>query len=132
MSKRSRQPRARARAGSRTEPEPQLSDEQWSLIADLFPDEPPSEKGGRPRRSSRECVEGILWVLRTGARWRDLPAHFPSPPTCWRRFKAWTEAGLWKTAWARLLRKLDRRGRVDWEEAMADGTFSSAKKGAFA
>jgi transposase len=114
------------------EPEPQLSDEQWSLIADLFPDAPPSEKGGRPRRSSRECVEGILWVLRSGARWKDLPAHFPSAPTCWRRFKAWTEAGLWKTAWARLLRKLHRRGRINWQEAMADGTFSSAKKGACA
>ena len=46
------------------EPEPQLTDEQWLLIADLFPDEPPSEKGGRDALS-RECVEGILWVLRT-------------------------------------------------------------------
>ena len=132
MSKRSRLQEAERPAGSRMEPEPQLTDEQWSLIADLFPDELPSEKGGRPRRSSRECVEGILWVLRTGARWRDLPAHFPSPPTCWRRFRAWTEAGLWRLAWARLLRKLDRRGRIDWEEAMADGSFSSAKKGACA
>ena len=132
MSNRSRKQRAKARAGSRMEPESQLSDEQWLLIADLFPDEPPSEKGGRPRRASRECVEGILWVLRTGARWRDLPARFPSPPTCWRRFQVWTGAGLWKVAWARLLRKLDRRGSIDWQEAMADGTFSSAKKGACA
>ena len=129
MSKRSRKRRAKARAGSRTEPELQLTDEQWLLIADLFPDEPPSEQGGRPRCSARECFEGILWVLRTGARWKDLPAHFPSPPTCWRRLKAWTEAGLWRTAWALLLRKLDRRGRIQWEEAIADGTFSSAKKG---
>ena len=73
MSKRSRIDRAEAHRGSRMEPEPQLSDEQWSLIADLFPDAPPSEKGGRPRRTARECVEGILWVLRSGARWRDLP-----------------------------------------------------------
>ncbi len=102
MSKRSRRQRAKARAGSRMEPEPQLSDEQWLLIADLFPDEPPSDLGGRPRRAARECVEGILWVLRSGARWRDLPAHFPSPPTCWRRFKAWTDAGVWKVAWAQL------------------------------
>jgi transposase len=132
MSKRSRKQRAKARVGSRMEPESQLSDEQWLLIADLFVDEPPSEKGGRPRRTSRECVEGILWVLRRGARWRDLPARFPSPPTCWRRLQVWTEAGLWKVAWARLLRKLDRRGSIDWQEAMADGTFSSAKKGACA
>jgi len=130
MSRRSRKRRAKARAGSRMEPDPELTDEQWSLIADLFPDQPPSEKGGRPRRTARECFEGILWVLRSGARWKDLPAHFPSPATCWRRFQAWTEAGLWKKAWARLLRKLDRRSRIQWEEAMADGTFSPAKKGA--
>ena len=132
MSKRSRQQRAKARAGSRMEPEPQLTDEQWLLISDLFPDEPASEKGGRPRRTSRECVEGIVWVLRTGARWRDLPTRFPSGPTCWRRFRVWTEAGLWRVAWARLLRKLHRQGRINWEEGMADGTFSSAKKGACA
>ena len=60
MSKRSRKKKAEGRAGSRTEPQPQLADEQWLLIADLFPDEPPSDKGGRPRRTSRECVEGIL------------------------------------------------------------------------
>ena len=132
MSKRSRKRRTKGRARSRKEPELQLTDEQWLLIADLFSDPPPSEKGGRPRRTARDCVEGILWVLRTGARWRDLPRYFPSSPTCWRRFKAWTEAGIWKMAWARLLRNLDRRGRIRWQEAMADGTFSSAKKGACA
>lgn len=129
MPKRSHMRRAKARAGSRMEPKSQLGDEQWLLIADLFPEEPPSEKGGRPRR---ECVEGILWVLRTATRWRDIPARFPSPPPYWRRFQVWTEAGLWKVAWARLLRELDRHGFIDWQEAMADGTFSSAKKGACA
>ena len=103
MSNRSRTEWAPARAGSRKEPPPQLTDEQWKLIADLFPEPAPSAQGGRPRRAARECVEGILWVLRSGARWKDLPAHFPSPPTCWRRFQDWTEAGVWTKAWARLL-----------------------------
>lgn len=85
MSNRSRNERASARAGSRKEPQPQLTDEQWKLIADLFPDPAPSAQGGRPRRAARECVEGILWVLCSGARWKDLPSHFPSLPTCWRR-----------------------------------------------
>jgi transposase len=74
-------------------------------------------------------MDGILWVLRTGARWKDLPACFPSPSTCWRRFQRWTEAGLWKKAWARLLRKLDRRGRIHWEEAIADGTQARGRQG---
>jgi len=116
--------------GSTTEPGFELTDEQWNLIAELFPESPVGPKGGRPAVASRPCVEGILWILRTGARWRDLPKRFPSPATCWRRLKAWTEAGVWEKAWARLVRRLDRQGRVDREESLADGTFSSAKKGA--
>jgi len=117
-------------AGSKTEPDFELTDERWHLISDLFPDKSVGVKGGRPPAPSRACVEGILWILRTGARWRDLPKRFPSPTTCWRRLNAWTEAGIWEKAWGRLLRKLDRRGKICREDSMADGTFSSAKKGA--
>ena len=116
-------------AGSTTEPKYELTDEQWNLITDLFPEAAVGPKGGRPVVASRPCVEAILWILRSGARWKDLPPHFPSPTTCWRRHKQWTEAGVWEKAWARLTRRLDRRGRVKHEEAMADGTFSAAKKG---
>ena len=70
-------------AGSRMEPEqvgfrPQLDDEQWALIADLFLNPPPDPRGGRPRADARRCLEGILWVLRSGSRWKDLPRCFPS------------------------------------------------------
>ena len=121
-----------ASAGARMEPKPELTDEQWSLIADLFRDPPPSPQGGRPRVDARACCEGILWVLRTGARWKDLPPWFPSPATCWRRFHAWTQSGLWARAWTRLLRRLDREGGLETEQMIADGTFSPAKKGAAA
>lgn len=117
-------------AGSTMEPERQLTDEQWLLIADLFRDPLPGPQGGRPRAPARECIEGILWVLRSGARWKDLPRKFPSYPTCWRRLQEWTALGLWQKAWTRLLRKLTSLGRVDWEESIADGMFSPAKKGA--
>ena len=132
MSNRSHTAEAESKAGSRMEPKFELTDDQWGLISELFTDQPASPLGGRPRASSRACFEAIAWVLRTGARWSDLPPHFPSHPTCWRRLKQWTEAGLFKKAWARLVNKLDRQGLVDREESMADGTFSSAKKGAFA
>lgn len=130
MSTRSRESRAENPAGSRMEPKSELADEQWRLIADLFPHDPRTGKRGRPAIEPRRCVEGILWVLRSGARWKDLPQHFPSYPTCWRRFQEWTAAGIWTKAWARLLRALDRQGQIDLDEAIADGTFSSAKKGA--
>jgi transposase len=117
-------------SASRTDRSTQLTDQQWLLIEDLFPWEPPSRCGGRPQAPPRACFEGILWVLVTGARWKDLPKYFPSFTTCWRRFKQWTESGLFVIAWARLLQELDRRGELDWSEGMADGTFASAKKGA--
>ena len=70
--------RSRGNAGSRMEPEsnsmrPQLSDEQWATISDLFKPPKTSPQGGRPRVDSRACLEGVLWVLRSGARWKDLP-----------------------------------------------------------
>jgi len=117
---------------SRTEPKPQLTDEQWNLIEDLFPVREMTVAGGRPPIPPRPCLEGILWVLNSGARWKDLPTHFPSPATCWRRLKEWTEAGIFQQAWSRLLQQLDGLKSIRWEEAMADGTFSPAKKGALA
>ena len=122
------------RAESRMEPEsnlppPQLTDEQWLLISDCFPVPVPDPRGGRPRANVRRCLEGILWVLRSGARWKDLPRSFPSYVTCCRRFFEWSSAGVWDQAWRRLLEQLDRRGDVDWEQGFADGTFAPAKKG---
>ena len=80
MSKGSRKQRPKARAGSRMEPDsnlprPQLTDEQWALISDLFPVPTPDPRGGRPRADVRHCLEGVLWVLRSGARWKDLPGR---------------------------------------------------------
>ena len=65
-----------------------LTDAQWELIGPLLP-EPKRRKDrrGRPWVSNRACLEGILWVLQTGAAWRFLPEQYPSPATCWRRLK---------------------------------------------
>ena len=55
-----------------------LSEAQWTLLAPLFPDPGRRRDGqGRPWASNRACLEGIVWVLRTGARWRDLPEEYP-------------------------------------------------------
>ena len=89
--------------------------------------------GGRPPIPPRACLEGILWVLISGARWKDLPTHFPSPASLrWCRLQEWTESGLFQQAWARLLHRLDGLKSLRWDETMADGTFSPAKKGGLA
>ena len=107
----------------------QLSDSQWLLIADLFPEQEMTRAGGRPSIPSRLCLEGILWILRSGAKWKELPKEFPSYPTCWRRFRDWTRSGTWLAAWSRLLFLADDLKQIDWQVLLADGTFSRAKKG---
>ena len=108
-----------------------LSDEQWQLVEPLLPQPKCRRDGrGRPWAPNRACLEGILWILQTGAAWRFLPDEFPSPSTCWRRLHQWEEAGVWLTAWRAMLGALDGEGLLRWEESFLDGSFAPAKKGA--
>ena len=74
---------------------PLLTDAQWARIAPHVPKPKAKPKGGRPRADDRACLEGILWILRTGARWRDLWEQYPSPVTCWRRLGEWERQDVW-------------------------------------
>ena len=73
----------------------ELTDLQWAVLDALIP-EPPRRKDrrGRPWRSRRSVLNGILWVLRTGAPWADLPERYPSYQTCHRRFQQWVRSGI--------------------------------------
>ena len=106
-----------------------ITDAQWARIAPLLPRRKRNARGGRPRVDDRRCLEGILWVLRTGARWRDLPRDYPSPATCWRRLAEWERQAVWLDCWRAFLGELDARGLLGWEECFIDGTFAPAKKG---
>lgn len=119
-------------AGSRTEPKPQLTDNQWFLIEDLFSEPRKSKVRGRPAHPNRDCLEGILFVLISGCRWKDLPKRFPSKSVCHQRFKLWTERGLFQIAWQRLLNLKHDLRQLDTATLIGDGTFVPAKKGAAA
>lgn len=103
-----------------------LTDDQWKKVE---PHLPKLRSKGRPWKNNREVFEGILWILRSGARWKDLPERYPSPSTCWRRLKLWEEQDVWLDLWRAFLSELDKRGRLDWAEVFMDGTFAPAKKG---
>ena len=103
-----------------------LSDDQWALIAPLLP---AAKKMGRPRADDRRTLDAILFVLRSGCRWKDLPAELGSPITAWRRLKEWEEAGVWERIWRALLSSLDAQGKLEWAQAFLDGSFVPAKKG---
>ena len=104
--------------------ESELTDAQWVYIAPLLPEVKASPKGAPKPIPNRPVFEGILWVLRSGARWKDLPDRYPSPSTCWRRLRAWEEQDVWLKAWRALLKQLDERGQLDWAETFADGSFA--------
>jgi transposase len=103
----------------------------WQAISPLLPEHKPSPKGGRPPVPDRACLEGIIFVLKTGMPWQMMPTRlgYGSGSTCWRRFHAWTRLGIWPELHRRLLRALGRRGRLNLERAVIDSASVRALKG---
>jgi transposase len=111
-----------------------LTDAQWTALAPLLPKprvrRDRRDRRGRPWRDPRDVVNGILWVLRTGAPWKDLPARYPSYQTCHRRFQFWVESGTMEKVLRALARDLEARGQLDLSECVIDGPFAGAQQGA--
>jgi len=103
----------------------------WKGIAPLLPESVPSPKGGRPPVPNRACLEGIVFILKTGMPWQMLPTRlgYGSGSTCWRRFHAWTLLEVWPQLHQRLLRVLGRHGRINLERAVIDSASVRALKG---
>jgi transposase len=107
-----------------------LTDKQWEILAPLVPKKERREDGkGRPPTPRRDLLNGILWILRTGARWKDLPSSYPPYQTCHRWFQQWVDEGAMGSILEALAKDLEERGKIDIEEAFIDGSFSGAKKG---
>jgi transposase/quinol monooxygenase YgiN len=94
-----------------------LTDAQWEAI---FPLLAPPARTGRPRAHDRRTLEGILYVLRNGCRWHDLPRRYGDPVTCWRRFVRWQATGEWERIWETLLRTMDPLTQQTWALAFLD------------
>ena len=100
----------------------ELTDEAWARIAPLLPEK--GRRGGR-WRSHREVVNGILWKLRTGAPWRDLPERYGPWQTCYDRFVRWRRDGTWDRLLADAQTKSDAVGEVEWLVSV-DSTIARA------
>jgi transposase len=103
-----------------------LSDQQWQVIEPLLP---LPNRMGRPRANDRQTLDAILFVLRSGCRWEDLPKELGSPTTAWRRLKSWEEQGVWENIWRAVLASLEAHDKLEWAQAFLDGSFVPAKKG---
>jgi len=101
-----------------------LTDARWERLRPLLP--PQRARTGRPARDHRQILEGILWVLRTGAPWRDLPQEFGPWQTYATRYYRWVQAGIWTRVLEELQRQSDATGMVDWSLHQADGSVIRA------
>jgi transposase len=101
-----------------------LSNEQWEKLEPLLPPEKPNI--GRPNKNHRRILNGILWILRTGAPWRDLPERYGPWRTVASRFYRWRKAGIWDRIFAEVQRLGEAEGRIDWEIHYVDGTIVRA------
>jgi transposase len=102
----------------------ELTDDQWERLQPLLPPQIPHT--GRPSKDHRIIVNALLWLLRTGAPWRDLPEHYGSWKTVASRFYRWQAAGIWQRILSWLQRQADADGKLDWSLHHVDGTIIRA------
>jgi transposase len=111
-----------------------LSNSQWERLQPLLPPQKP--KTGRPAHDHRTIINGMLWILRTGAPWRDLPERYGPWRTVASRFYRWQQAGIWSQLFAAVQAQADAAGQLNWNMHYLDGTMirahqhaAGAKKG---
>jgi len=103
----------------------ELTDSQWEQIKDLFPK---NNRRGRPWKDHRRILNGIFWILCSGASWRDLPERYAPWKTVYERFRRWREDGFFDRLLEHLHARLDAEGRVDWSLWCVDGSVVRAHR----
>src|ERR671919_2241194 len=95
-----------------------LTDAQYERLRPLLPSS--DGKRGHPYEDHRKVINGILWRLRTGAPWRDLPERYGPWQTCYDRFVRWRRDGTWDLLLAHAQTKNDAVGEIEWEVSVDD------------
>ena len=107
----------------------ELTDEEWERIKGYFPEREACQKG-RPRNEDRPILNGILWIVRSGAAWRDLPERYGAWSTVYSRFVQWQEEGLFDTILKELSEEADFQDMsIDSSTVKAHQASAGAKKG---
>lgn len=104
----------------------ELSAAMWERAQPLLPEAKPHPKGGRPRRSDRQMLGAILYVLRTGIQWNALPREIGASTTVYDRFREWERDGFFERLWAAGLSEFDELVGIDWEWQSLDGAMTKA------
>jgi transposase len=104
-----------------------LTDTQWTIIEPLIPKQ--KSDPGRKRNDARHTLKGILFVLKTGCTWDDMPRAYSSPATCWRRSRNWAADGTWEQIWRTLLSRLNAQGEIEWAQTFLDAVLYRRNRG---
>src|SRR3989442_15572132 len=105
-----------------------LTDKQWAVLEPIFRPRRRPDGRGRPWAATRGVLNAVLWILRTGAPWADLPRRYPPYQTCHRRFQVWQRSGRLDRLLQRLAEALPDPRPIDPNEAFLFATLASAEK----
>jgi transposase len=104
-----------------------LSEQQWQALKPHLPENP---KRGHDYRDHRQVINGILWRLKNGAPWREIPERYGPWQTCWDRFTRWERDGTWKRVLEAQQAQADAAGEIDWDGAALDSSHAKAHRSA--
>jgi transposase len=107
----------------------EVDDELWNLIENILIELDPPAKTGRPREGQREILDGIIYQMRSGVQWNQLPRKFGDDSTVHRTMQRWITSGVFERIWAVLIENCDELGDVDWQWQSADAAMGKARFG---
>lgn len=124
-----------ARKKKKIEPLPtiwEVNDELWSIVQGILAALDPPAATGRPRTGQREAFNGIVYQMRSGVQWNQLPQHFGDDASVHRTMQRWIAKGVLQRIWAALIENCAELGGVDWRWQSADGAMGKARFGGIA
>ena len=107
----------------------QVPDDLWAVVAPILAELDPPKPKGRPRVDARATLDAIIFRLRSGCQWNQLPERFPDDSSVHRTFQRWVRLGVFERIWSTLLASCEELGGVDWEWQAADAMMGKARLG---
>lgn len=106
----------------------EVTDQEWNVLGPLIP--PRTAKTGRKPSDPRDMLNGMMWILRTGAPWRDLPERYGPWQTVYDYYNTWRSLGVYDRMLQALHIRLDQNGQIDWDIWCVDSSSARAARAA--
>ena len=107
----------------------EVDDELWKIIQPILAKLDPPSWTGRRRVDQRAALNGIIYQMRSGVQWNQLPQQFGDDSSVHRTFQRWIQKGVLERIWATLVENCEELGGVDWQWQSADGAMGKARLG---